>query len=281
MRMRNTIVTVLLVVGMASLASGAATYEEDFNYTVGTQNLKGQGPWIGQAVSPHADFDVYSGSLSYTDGDGDVLVTSGNHVGKMDDAGAIVRCDVSNRPLSPALQALFGTTQTIYMGFILGHGRGNLNLRGGNGHVEFGLVQNSLDMSSRIRSSGAPGSAPAVYGPHINNGTTAFWGIKIDNVAGGNETYTVLIDPDLSNPNWGASGLTSGPLVDLGVPSELFLETWASDPSGIPGTQYYGGLYDEIRIGLSWADVAPIVPEPATLSVLGIGCVLALLRRRR
>ena len=280
MRMKSSVAMVLLVVGMVSVAAAAPAYYEGFDYNVGTQNLNGQGPWGPQAVSAHANFDVYSGSLSYTDGDGDVLVTSGNSVGKTDDAGGITRTDTSNRPLSPAVQALFGTTQTIYMSGIFGAGRGSMVLRGGNGHVAMELVQNSSNLNTRIRSSGAPGSAPAVYGATINNGTTAFWGLKIDNVAGGNETYSILIDPDLSNPNWGAPDLTSGPLVDLGVPSELFLETWARDPTGISGTQYYGALFDEIRIGTSWADVAPI-PEPATLTVLGIGCVLALLCRSR
>jgi hypothetical protein len=267
---------------MVSVASAAPTFYEGFDYTVGTQNLNGQGPWGPQAVSAHANFDVYSGSLSYTDGDGDVLVTSGNSVGKIDNAGGITRTDTSNRPLSPAVQALFGTTQTIYMSGIWGNGRGQMTLRGGNGHVAMELVQNGANLNTRIRSSGGPGSAGAVYGGTINNGTTAFWGLKIDNVAGGNETYSILINPDLSNPNWAAPDLASGPSVDLGVPSELFLGTWATDPTGISGTQYYGGLFDEIRIGTSWADVAPTpIPEPATFTVLGIGCVLTLLCRSR
>ena len=280
MRMKSSIVMVLLVVGMVSVASAAPTFYEGFDYTVGTQNLNGQGPWGPQAVSAHANFDVYSGSQSYTDADGDVLVTSGNSVGKADNAGGILRTDTSNRPLSPAVQALFGTTQTIYMSGIFGGGRGEVTLRGGNGHVSMELVQNSANLNTRIRSSGGPGSAGAVYGGTVPNGATTFWGLKIDNVAGGNETYSILINPDLSDPTWGDPDMASGPLVDLGVPSELFLATWASDPTGISGTQHYGALFDEIRIGTSWADVAP-VPEPATLTVLGIGCALALLCRSR
>jgi len=39
------------------------------------------------------------------------------------------------------------------------------------------------------------------------------------------------------------------------------------------------GSFDEIRIGQSYADV--VIPEPATLSLLAVGGVLAMLRRRR
>ena len=257
MRMRNAIVTILLVVGMASVASGVATYEEDFDYTVGTQNLTGQGPWIPQAVSPHADFDVYSGSLLYADGDGDFVVTSGGHVGKRDDAGGITRTDSSNRPLSAALQALFGTTQTIYVGAFFSYGTGSLILRGGTGHMALETIGNSTTLQTRMRSSG--GASDTVYGPTLPYGSTTFWGIKIDNVAGGAETYTALINPDLSNPNWGAPDILAGPVSDLGVPTELFLEAWARDPTGIAGTEHFGALFDEIRIGTSWADVAPII----------------------
>ena len=259
MRMRNTIVMVLLVVGMASVASAAATYEEDFDYTVGTQNLNGQGPWGPQAVSAHANFDVYSGSLSYTDGDGDSVATSGGHVGKRDDTGGITRTDSSNRPLSTATQALFGTTQTIYIGAFFGHGTGSLVLRGGTGHMALETIANSASLQTRMRSSG--GGSDTVYGPTMSFGATPFWGIKIDNVAGGNETYTSIINPALSNPNWGAPNIVAGPVVDLGVPTELFLEAWARDPTGITGTEHFGALFDEIRIGTSWADVAPIVAD--------------------
>ncbi len=38
---------------------------------------------------------------------------------------------------------------------------------------------------------------------------------------------------------------------------------------------------DEFRLGTIWADVAPIVPEPSSLTLLSIAGVLGCLRRRR
>ena len=40
-----------------------------------------------------------------------------------------------------------------------------------------------------------------------------------------------------------------------------------------------GSTVDEIRIGTTWADV--VVPEPVTLTLLGLGSVLLVLKRRR
>ena len=47
---------------------------------------------------------------------------------------------------------------------------------------------------------------------------------------------------------------------DVGAPNRVRIGTMADqiEPSGV------GLAIDEIRIGLRWADVAPIVPEPAT-----------------
>jgi hypothetical protein len=41
-------------------------------------------------------------------------------------------------------------------------------------------------------------------------------------------------------------------------------------------------LVDELRIGTTWADVTPVIPEPATgtITLLGV-CLPLILRRRR
>ncbi len=47
---------------------------------------------------------------------------------------------------------------------------------------------------------------------------------------------------------------------------------------------YYSNSYDEIRIGTTYADVTPTVPEPDTLRLMGIGSLALIggmvLRRR-
>ena len=151
---------------------------------------------------------------------------------------------------------------------------------GGSGSLIISAGAYAASAAIRVSLGDIDGSnSGLVYGTKIPYGTSRFLGIKIDNVAGGgNETFTVIKTPDLTTPNWGAPDMADGPLINIGTPTKLYLEAQTKTYSGTA----YGAMFDEIRIGLSWADVAPIpLPEPATLPVLGIGCALALLRRSR
>lgn len=47
-----------------------------------------------------------------------------------------------------------------------------------------------------------------------------------------------------------------------------------ADRSGTPGA-----VVDELRIGLSWAAVTPMVPEPSSLALVGLGLAALLVRR--
>ena len=100
-------------------------------------------------------------------------------------------------------------------------------------------------------------SSETVYGPAVPYGTPVFLGIKIDNVAGGTETVTVAVNPDLSDPNWAAAGTWSVSGKDIGAPTMVEVNTMG-DQISLKG---FGLGIDEIRIGATWADVAPIVPE--------------------
>jgi hypothetical protein len=255
-----------------ALLVAESTFYEGFEYTTGTSKLIPQGGWRPQDVSPHANFDVTPASLSYTDGDGDVLVTSGHKASKVTalrpDYGrdALVTNDFKSsprsdgvRPLGPETTALFGTTQTIYAS-VLWQNHGDLNFKGGgSGSLNISAGANAANAAIRASLGDIDGSTGGlVYGTAIPYGTSRFLGIKIDNSAAGNETVTIIQDPDLSNPNWDDPDITvSGK--DIGAPNMVRIGT-RGDQIEPPGV---GLAIDEIRIGVTWADVAPIVPEPA------------------
>jgi hypothetical protein len=256
-----------------ALVVAESTFYEGFEYTTGTSKLIPQGGWQPQDVSPHANFDVTPGSLSYTDGDGDVLATSGHKASKVTglrpDYGrdALVTNDLKTslrsdgvRPLGPETTALFGTTQTIYAS-ILWQNHGELIFKGGgSGSLIISAGAYAASAAIRVSLGDIDGSnSGLVYGTKIPYGTSRFLGIKIDNSAAGNETVTIIQDPDLSNPNWDDPDITvSGK--DIGAPNRVRISTMGDqiEPPGV------GLAIDEIRIGLRWADVAPIVPKPAT-----------------
>ena len=96
--------------------------------------------------------------------------------------------------------------------------------------------------------------------------------LEINADALGADTITMLVNPDLSSPNW-ADPLAIVASKNIGVPDKI-----ATNSMGDTVNRFG---WDEIRMGTTWADVAPYVPEPATLFVLALGSGLALLRRRK
>ena len=290
--MRRTIVITLLLVGMASMASGAPTMYEDFDYTVGTENQRGQGPRVAPTTqTPHDDFDVYEGSLYYSDGV-NALQTSGNSAGRRDKA---ISPDTSNRSdvemhLNATTEALFASTQTIYMSLLWQSGGGQVGLRDKNtGSGWTGGFTMITDMNYwgpgwKLSASDIDGTS------ETDGGSTETWDftparffvIKIDNVVGGADTISIIYDPaDLTTEDsWAAPDMQTT-TKDIGAPDKLWLYTWPDTTYGNGNLHERTGLHiDEIRIGTSWADVTP-VPEPATVAVLGISFVLAALLRRR
>ena len=213
-------------------------------------SLTGQGGWLAHPVG-HASFNVPAGGFAYTDGNGRTLDTSGNKT----DGGPARSGNL--RPLNAATMGLFGVTQTIYAS-VLWQNLGGLTLKGsGTGGLSISAGANSTSAAIRASLGDIDGSSSElVYGPAIPYGTPTFLGIKIDNIAGGAETITVVENPDLREPDWAGEGAWSVTGKDIGVPNMVEIGTMG-DKLGRAG---YGLGIDEIRIGATWADVAPIVP---------------------
>jgi hypothetical protein len=154
-------------------------------------------------------------------------------------------------------------TQTIYAS-VLWQNLGNLILKGsGAGALNIGAGANAASAAMRASLWDIDGSSSGdVYGPAVPYGTPVFLGIKIDNVAGGTETVTVAVNPDLSDPNWSAAGTWSVSGKDIGVPTLVEVNTMG-DKISLKG---FGLGIDEIRIGVTWADVAPIIRESRVIT---------------
>jgi Tol biopolymer transport system component len=239
-----------------ALLMAAPTFYEGFDYPVGAISLTGQGGWLAHPVG-HASFNVPAGGFAYTDGNGRALVTTGNKT----DGGPARSGNL--RPLNAATRGLFGQTQTIYAS-VLWQNLGGLALTGtGSGSLSISAGSNAASAAIRASLGDIDGSASElVYGPSLPYGTPTFLGIKIDNIAGGAETVTVVENPDLREPDWSSEGAWSVTGKDIGIPNMVEIGTMGDK---LERAGHALGI-DEIRIGATWADVAPIVPKPATLA---------------
>jgi len=288
--MNHTSLTLILA-GVAAIASTSSlnaqliAYEE-FDYTVGNtlggDNLDGGSGWgtAGTNISSawainsgREDGTVISGSLSYSDGTNS-LITSGNAVtGSPTSANAVdVQRNLDSNVTSGDFwfSALMRTDNTATVNTLI--------FSDDQGSGDPGLVL-TLGSDISIGAAGQASSPGATPLATASANTTYFVVGNYRKVAGpDNDVFELWVNPDLggaapTNAAGNATAvITANEIVDGVNPLNNVRWRVTGDASG-------NADLDEIRVGSTFGDVAP-VPEPAAFAGL-FGLVGLLIARRR
>jgi hypothetical protein len=304
--MRNLLRPSLAVIFGLLVCSASAQLlnYEDFNYPTGNNNIAGQNGGTGfqnawASGSGNIWGSIQSGSLSYTDQNGHSLDTSGNSM-LVGTNGAGAPTATPNRLFTNSATATtLGNIASlnggvIWMSFLYQRDgsqtgapyfrQANFALYQGSGEkLDIGgpntsaTVQNNLSLWSN---GGAhSGAAPLQSTTPVFSAGAQLIVVEltVDTLSTTADTVSVWFNPtDLSA--LGAANLTSTE-VDLSGVNTVRFQAGNSNANGTNAVFEV----DELRIGDTFADVAPYttVPEPSTIAFVSIGGLAAWAWRRR
>jgi hypothetical protein len=285
------LLSVLAVISFASIASATQIAYDGFDYDATGNPFLGTGPsnaagatgsWVYQGNNT-TEPRVTAGSLNYTA----LPASVGNKVTLDNGGGVATGADAARLYLGTIDKA---TTPTVYYSFILNVPTATAT--GGTGGSFFAGLDNNTNTAYTtfaglfVRQDAADtsmidlgistsGSANKMFSttPYPINtslfvvGSFTFQGVS---------TLDVFVDPAAFPGSEPVAHSATSSGADASIVTQIsnfYLRGNAGEPQGMN--------IDELRIGTSWADVAP-VPEPGSLSVVvALGAVGALVRRRK
>lgn len=260
----------VLSAGVCASASAALVYE-GFDYTAGA-SLAGQNgglPGFGTGAAwfnTNGSIAVGSSTLTYSDGSSSLIV-SGNSASVPATASfnQSLRDTVSTydsgevwvswllKPNDPAVG---------YSQFVIRQSGAD----GGGALVALGNDSNTTDLYFEVNGARVPLST----GFQLASDETYFFAVNISYNDTGDETINVYANSDLDAP----TNLIGSATASLGAVGRF------SILAGSNGTPSGNTEFDEIRLGTTFAEVAPI-PEPASLTLLALGGLAVAGGRRR
>jgi hypothetical protein len=268
----------LVVLGAMSTAQGALLYYEGFDYTAGP---------------------IHGAHSGWTDTSGKVAVSATNltYPGLATEGGSAAWGDYeaqstyglnAAKAIGSSVAALFqSTTNVFYYSLLIGDTAGgtgnrcNLTLTDDTGEynddgIFIGSAGTTGDVNVGIHDIGTGEQGVSIGAASNTHMVLCRITMKDgdDEIAGLlNPTLATVSDSDFSTAST-ATGEITATTEDFQYLS-IYIGTWWNSEEG------KNTLLDEIRIGTTLGDV--IIPEPATLAVLGLGGLVPLLlwRRRR
>ena len=273
---------------------------EGFDYPIAPDGLAAQNGGIGFNTAwddVANDGEILAAGLSYTDGGGRILQTSGN-MARMD--GSTVGTSVNFRGIDASQYA---GANVLYFSFLgqkipsglgtpldsravnlaifsgtservsVGHGT-NTPAGGFNGEYRWGFFTNGNGNNGQV------GDTTNAHYSQFNIQSSAFIVLKIElNANGVNERMSLYVNPSLD--------------AEPAVPSAIVIDTRdvATVMSDLNRFRPFGGNQnangagilnlDELRVGSTYADVTPFIPEPGCATLAACAALGLLGRRRR
>ncbi len=252
----------------ASALHASVIFSDQFSYTAAS-TLEGNGAWTGlnSGTAPTISSTSLSVSGLQASAGNKVSFASGNIKEAIAALGSTTSANTVFYSFAFQLSAL--PTATTYS-FALSTGNTNYAapvwLRADTGGVGY-----NIGLSNKSNST-------ANYSSSVTSlNTTVFIVGSYTFVTGtGNDTSSLWINPSSSTFGGSApsASLTAVGGTDQADISQFLLRGAAGSPSG---------LFDELRVGTSWADVTPAaIPEPSTYAaILGGVALLGVAARRR